>query len=198
MSVTLDFGQYCLARLLNRKANQWHTLSSLGTYHKEVGGEEGVKKCIAGICVPFKDMVKTESDSKPDFEQKPEPIVEENSNFIDLTLLSDDEEVKPTTILDDEPPYDALQTNAEAGPSTLPPVVEEDPAQRILNSNPAQLNLDFFCEDESKMTLLEILELLRKDRLMYLVRQTKCPVNSKATVSSPFARSSWTMNYESF
>ena len=198
MSVTLDFGQYCLARLLNRKANQWHTLSSLGTYHKEVGGEEGVKKCIAGICVPFKDMVKTESDLKLDFEQKSEPIVEENSNFIDLTLLSDDEEVKPTTILDDEPRYDALQTNAEAGPSTLPPIVEEDAAQRILNSNPAQLNLDFFCEDESKMTLLEILELLRKDRLMYLVRQTKCPVNSKAIVSSPFARSSWAMNHESF
>ena len=71
--------------------------------------------------------------------------------------------------------------NAEAGPSRLP-VVPADPVQVVLQSNPANMNFDFFCEDESNMSLEDILLRLSKDQLLELVKLTRCKLPSRPKV----------------
>jgi Fanconi-associated nuclease 1 len=71
--------------------------------------------------------------------------------------------------------------NAEAGPSHLP-TLPADPVQAILESNPAEMNISFFCENESNMTLEDILWRLNKDQLLGLAKSIKCKLLSKFKV----------------
>ena len=71
--------------------------------------------------------------------------------------------------------------NAEAGPSRLP-TIPVDPVNAVLESNPAEMNLGFFCEDENNMTLEDILGRLHKNQLLELVKSTRCKLPSRPKV----------------
>ena len=71
--------------------------------------------------------------------------------------------------------------NAEAGPSRLS-TVPLDPVKAVFDSNPAEMNLGFFCEDENNMTLEDILDRLHRNQLLDLVKSTRCKLPSRPKV----------------
>lgn len=153
--------RYCLARLLLLKPNHWYSLSSFEKWKKEVG-EGGIIPAMEELCQPIKSLETPEST--PVTVKKEEG---DNAGIIDLTCDSDDEDVKPN--------IKSLEAGPVAGPSKLPDEkVEEDPFQRILNANPDDLNLGYFCQDDSVMTLEELLNRLTVDQLKTLAKQNKC------------------------
>ncbi|RDB22242.1 Fanconi-associated nuclease 1 [Hypsizygus marmoreus] len=149
--------RYCLVRLILRKSDTWHTVASMEKFKKEVG-EEGLKHAIEHLCQPLRDMpLDTEISVKV-----------EEPEIIDLTLDSDYE--------DEEKP---IIENAEAGPSRLgAPVKHEEmdlkPSLDALRNPPEwDSDFEFFCEDETKMMLYEVLCKLNGDQLRQLVKHTK-------------------------
>jgi len=111
---------------------------------------------------------------------------EDGLEVIDLTFDTDDEEdVKPNVGVWKQSTFATYwATNASSSKLPPPPAAgaprfQEDPIQALLRSNPAdEIPLDFFCEDETTMSLPEILERLNKEQLMKLVRVTKCKLKS--------------------
>lgn len=179
-----DNTRYCLVRLVLRKPNQWYAISTLQNFEKEVG-EEGLQSSIADLCQPISYLT---DSSKPDdplvereFVDPDVPIKEEEDSreIIDLTWDTKEmEDRKPVDRACFPPTY---AYNAEAGPSCLP-TVPVDPVKAVLESNPAEMNLGFFCEDENNMTLEDILGRLHKDQLLQLVKLTRCKLPSKPKV----------------
>ena len=151
-----DNTRYCLVRLVLRKPNQWHAISALQSFVKEVG-EEGLESSIADLCQPINYLQAMDS-SKPD-----DPLVKREFVDPDIPFL---------------PTY---AHNAEAGPSRLP-AVPVDSVKAVLESNPAEMNLGFFCEDENNMTLEDILGRLHKNQLLELVKSTRCKLPSRPKV----------------
>lgn len=110
---------------------------------------------------------------------------EDGLEVIDLTFDTDDEDVKPNVRLLNQSTFATYWANsASSSKLPLPPAAgaprfQEDPIQALLRSNPAdEIPIDFFCEDETTMSLPEILERLNKEQLMKLVRVTKCKLKS--------------------
>lgn len=149
-----DNTRYCLVRLVLRKPNQWHTISTLANFKKEVG-EEGLQSSIADLCKSI-DCVMNSSELN-------DPLVKRE--FVD-----DEACLLPT-----------YAYNAEAGPSRLP-TVPVDPVKAVLESNSAEMNLSFFCENENNMTLEDILGRLNKNELLELVKSTRCKLPSRPKV----------------
>ena len=88
---------------------------------------------------------------------------------IDLTFDKDEEDVKPVLTETNPPVY------SETSPTqNRTPVVDLNPLQAIIQSNPGVMNLDYFCEDETTMTLEEILFKLTNPQLQELVKRMKC------------------------
>ncbi|KDR73715.1 hypothetical protein GALMADRAFT_251523 [Galerina marginata CBS 339.88] len=187
--------RYCLVRLVLRKANQWHAVSALNKYEKEIG-KEGLLSSIADLCRPIHTIVKEELPDNHSIKMEPpEPRfssindetedtrvavkVEDEPEVIDLTMDTDEEEIKPD--LASLMPNTATNCWApETSTSEQPEQV--DPIKTVLQSEKDEVNLEFFCEDETVMTLDEILWRLNKDQLMVLVKATKCklkPAQSK-------------------
>lgn len=123
---------------------------------KEVG-EEGLQSSIADLCQPINSFPVTDSSEPND------PLVKREFVDPDIAFL---------------PTY---SDNAEAGPSRLP-TVPVDPVKAVFESNPAEMNLSFFCEDENNMTLEDILERLPKNQLLGLVKSTRCKLPSRPKV----------------
>ncbi|PPQ97529.1 hypothetical protein CVT26_006532, partial [Gymnopilus dilepis] len=103
--------RYCLVRLTLRKPGQWHTVSSLEKFKKEVE-EDGLQSAIADLCKPIASLVKQEpfddshvpvkmEEVEPPTAIKTEPgpsefrvkLEESGHEIIDLTM--DEEDVKP-------------------------------------------------------------------------------------------------------
>lgn len=143
-------------RLVLRKPNQWHPISALREFEKEVG-EEGLQSSIVDLCQPINYFIDTlESVVKREFVDPDVPVkVEDDSR-------------------------EGWGYNAEAGPSRVP--VPGDPVQTVVESNPAELDLGFFCEDENNMTLEDILWRLHKDQLSELVKLTRCKLPTRPKV----------------
>ena len=180
-----DNTRYCLVRLVLRKPNQWHAISSLQKFEKEVG-EEGLHSSIADLCQPIGYLMDTSESNdslvKHEFVVTDVPVkVEEDDSceIIDLTWGTEEVEnhgsAKQRCLL----PTNAY--NAQAGPSRLP-VVPADPVKTVLHSNPAEMDLSYFCEDEGNMTLEDILWQLNKDQLLSLVKSTRCKLPSRPKV----------------
>ncbi|KIM48589.1 hypothetical protein M413DRAFT_20952 [Hebeloma cylindrosporum] len=188
--------RYCLARLVLRKPNQWYAISSLDKYKQEIG-EDGLLVAIQDLCKPFSVlMMKSEPcdtttrDPIPKTESLDQNIPmdvkkEDDLEVIDLTFDTDDEgDVKPDVGLLNQSISTFWANNASS--SKLPPQpmagaphLQEDPIQSLLRSNPAdEVPLDFFCEDETKMSLPEILDRLNKEQLTKLVKVMKCKLKS--------------------
>ncbi|KAF8163679.1 VRR-NUC domain-containing protein [Crassisporium funariophilum] len=177
--------RYCLTRLVLRKANQWHPVSALEKYKQEVG-EDGLLVSIGDLCRPIDLSIIEQGETQETLIQGPKDYVvdlkpgvlvkkeeEDCPDIIDLTGDSDDEDMKPRL-----PQVSNLwANNADAGPSQLAmSPVYEDPVETVLRSDPTEMNLGYFCEDESQMTLQEILGRLNKDQLVELAKATKCKI----------------------
>ncbi|KAG6873725.1 hypothetical protein C0992_008436, partial [Termitomyces sp. T32_za158] len=83
--------RYCLVRLLLRKTNVWHTLTSMEKYKKEVG-EDGLTRAISVLCHP----IRYEPEVKKEIKEEPEL---RGVEILDLTSDSDEEETKPNIML---------------------------------------------------------------------------------------------------
>ena len=94
----------------------------------------------------------------------------------------DDPFIKREFVDPDIPLLPTYAYNAEAGPSRLP-TVPVDPIKAVFESNPAEMNLGFFCEDEDNMTLEDILGRLQKNQLLELVKSTRCKLPSRPKVN---------------
>ncbi|KAG6908582.1 hypothetical protein DXG01_004068 [Tephrocybe rancida] len=150
--------RYCLVRLILRKTNTWHTLKSMEKFKNEVG-EDGLICAIFALCQPIED----EPEIKHEVMDEPAlPIVPE-VEIIDLTIDSDnEEETKPDV------------TNVK-NPSTKDQDIKPtlDSFRESRNSPPYKPDFSFFMEDESSMSLEEVLRKLNNDQLRDLVKETK-------------------------
>jgi len=193
----IDNARYSLARLVLRKPNQWHAISSLDKYKQEIG-EDGLLHAIQDLCKPFSVlMMKSEPCDTTTRNPIPKTEIldqnvpmdikkEDGLEVIDLTFdTDDDEDVKPNTALLNQSTFATYWANKASGsklplpPAAGAPHVQEDPIQALLRSNPAdEVPLDFFCEDETTMSLPEILERLNKEQLMKLVKVMKCTLKT--------------------
>ncbi|KAG7448357.1 uncharacterized protein BT62DRAFT_767164 [Guyanagaster necrorhizus] len=144
--------RYLLARLLCRKQNRWHSFNALHRYTSEIG-EDGIRQAIADLSAALLEP-----------SEEAEVKVEE-PEIIDLTFDEEEE--------DDREPV--------AGPSRLatPQTQNTDAVFEAVVEN---LDLTYFCKDESTMTLREILETLPADHLRALVKETR--VGPKGTKES--------------
>jgi fanconi-associated nuclease 1 len=158
-------------RLLLRKPGRWHTDASMTTFTKEVG-EEGLHRALVDLCLPFTALFKTEEmETEP--ESEPEISVKEEPEIIDLTFDYDNEEEQKWFV-----------NNTEAGPSRLDikPISETsyfdtkpglDDISNHFDLDTSDPVIDFFCRDQTAMTLHEVLNRLDTEELKDLVKSTK-------------------------
>ncbi|KAK7031303.1 hypothetical protein VNI00_013558 [Paramarasmius palmivorus] len=141
-----------LTRLLHRNTSNWHLESSMEKYKKDIG-EDGLHEGITELCSKsVEDLLKLDVKVEVD-----ETSGTDGPEVIDLTLDSDDEDVKPNL-------------NAAAGPSHLP---QAEPSNH--NPNPYR-----FCFDQKCMSLEDVLHRLPVPSLKELVKELKCkPSNHK-------------------
>ncbi|KAJ2927884.1 hypothetical protein H1R20_g9205, partial [Candolleomyces eurysporus] len=155
--------RYCLVRMLLLKPNHWYPVTAFEKWKREVG-PEGILPSMEPLCRPVTEFLSPESTPVKQEEAEPEG----QRNIIDLTLDSDDEDVKPNLAF-------LNNTVPVAGPSKQSePPDDIDPFRRVLQANPKDANLDYFCEDESVMTIEELLNRMTVDQLKALAKQNKC------------------------
>ncbi|KAF9053139.1 hypothetical protein BJ165DRAFT_1339846 [Panaeolus papilionaceus] len=167
-SLSNYYVRYCLTRLLMRKPKQWIPISSLAAFYNEI--EEFATPSLHFLCLPI-DYSVLNKDSREAQEEKGKLTKEPSTGVIDLTLdegIPSKPTVAPPRFCTPAPPQ-----NAKAGPSRLP-TEEEETLSEFLHRNIGELNLDFFCEDESAMTLDDTLNTLSKDQLMEMAQEFKC------------------------
>ena len=149
--------------MLLLKPNHWYPVSAFEKWKREVG-PDGILPSMEPLCRPVTEFLSPESTPVKQEEAEPE----EQRNVIDLTLDSDDEDVKPNLASLNNP-------GPVAGPSKQSePPDDMDPFRRVLQANPGDTNLDYFCEDESAMTIEELLNRMTVDQLKALAKQNKC------------------------
>ena len=162
----VDNARYLLIRLSLRKLNKWHRLSSL-KYHSEMGDTDCITSAIRELSWNAEEQARIDAKSK---EMKMEKEIE----IIDLTLDEDD---------DDGPipphfPVDNLQPEASTSSAVL---VDSQPTPTVVLD--AEFNRELgttFADDESKMSLQELLGCLTTAELRDLARQ----VNLEKTKSN--------------
>ncbi|KAF9532855.1 VRR-NUC domain-containing protein [Crepidotus variabilis] len=169
--------RYCLIKLLLRKANQWHPVSALKAYEKEVTAE-GLKIAIEDLCQANVGnqhrSVKTEDieiQSKVQLTVKAEDIIADLSMTVGEDVKPSITEIDPTSRYSTA--LESIWSN-RAGPSS------QDPIYAVLQTDPAVANLSFFCEGESVMSTREILGRLNKGHLVSLAKEMKCKHKSSA------------------
>ncbi|KAK0211331.1 hypothetical protein DFS33DRAFT_1252122 [Desarmillaria ectypa] len=146
--------RYLLARLLCRKQNRWHSFNALHRYTSEIG-EEGIRQAIADLSA----VLERSEEVK---------VKVEETEIIDLTIDEEEEE--------DHRPV------AEPSRLTTPPQTQSKDV--VFEAVIEDLDLSFFCKDESTMTLHEILETLPADQLRALAKETR--VSPKGTKKENF------------
>lgn len=179
----LDSGRYCLARLLLLKPNHWYPVNNFTKWTREVG-EDGLSHGMEEICRPVKELLlrTTKQIKQEHIEEDLKPNAEEHKmDVIDLTASDDEEDKKPDIrVLEAQTPG--------AGPSRLvtPPLVEEgedeDTFQRILDYNPKDADLSYLCQDDTTMTIEELLNRMTVEQLKQLTKQNKCSPGFKPKV----------------
>ena len=130
------------------------------SYTKEVG-KEGLTRAMEDLSRPVDEILNPKT-MKDNIE-----IKEEGPEIIDLTFMSDDEEAKPITGNPEAGPSNLAQSNIAGSPELG---TDNSPKLEGLEWEP---NFDFFCEDDTNMTLEEVLGKLSGDQLRDLVRQTR-------------------------
>jgi Fanconi-associated nuclease 1 len=151
----LDEARYLLVRLCLRKEEKWHRLDQL-KYQREIGDPAKIKQAIRQLC----------DDGEVHEVTSEQEVKREETEIIDLTL--DDEDEEP-------------QTNSTAAP-VLTSKVEEQPERADLSQTSSSDILDpgplALAEDETKMTIRELLECLNADELKKFAKQMKLKLTS--------------------
>jgi Fanconi-associated nuclease 1 len=154
LTFSADNARYLLVRLSLRKRDKWHRLSSLN-YHSEMGDDKHIVSAIhelTGTPEPInKEPTRTGAGTT------------ETRVVIDLTLDDDDSD----SPVPREPQTDSPNTGTESHP-TIDLSIDDD----LLNDPPDD-DLTDLAIDESKMSLLELLECLTVDELKNLARRLK-------------------------
>ncbi|KAJ2913276.1 hypothetical protein MD484_g7127, partial [Candolleomyces efflorescens] len=170
--------RYCLVRMLLLKPHHWYPVSALEKWTREVG-PDGLLPSMEPLCRPVTEFLSPESTPVKQEEVDPKA----QANVIDLTMDSDDDDVKPTLA-------SLNHAGPIAGPSKHSDRLEDmDPFRRVLRANPGDVNLDFFCEDESVMTIEELLNRMTVDQLKRLAKQNKCSPSARKSKKSDFVES---------
>ncbi|KAG5644053.1 hypothetical protein DXG03_009205 [Asterophora parasitica] len=159
--------RYCFVRLVLRKTNAWHALTSMEKFKKEIG-EDGLQPAIEALCSPISQLGVKDEVKDEDIMGE---ITMSKVEIIDLTGdLDDKDEVKPTL--------------EESGTSRLDEKSVQPSLHAFLSSNPFPHapNFDFFLEDESAMGLEEALDRLNNDQLKDLMKQTRA---GRANMNKP-------------
>lgn len=177
-----------------RKPKQWIPISSLAAFYNEI--EEFATPSLHFLCLPI-DYSVLNKDSREAQEEKLEAVFQElvgqikavnegkltkepSTGVIDLTLdegIPSKPTVAPPRFCAPAPPQ-----NAKAGPSRRPTKEEEETLAEFLHRDIGELNLDFFCEDESAMTLDDTLNTLSKDQLVEMAQEFKCKLGKAPKV----------------
>jgi Fanconi-associated nuclease 1 len=175
-TICIDNARYCLIRLILRKPDQWHALSSLGGYKKEVG-EVGLIRAITDLCRPWHEVMNGAREELG--ADAASGVQNEVQQAVGLVSDSSFEEVGASM---------CQNNNAEAGPSNAStrssptlsdsdfPVVDQSFQEDLL-----EIQLGSFCYDESTMDITELLNRLSVKQLKELVKETKSKP-SKSTV----------------
>ncbi|KAJ7072693.1 VRR-NUC domain-containing protein [Mycena amicta] len=147
--------RYVLIRLVLRK-KAWYRLSDVRKYTMEVG-EKALREAFEKLSQPLElqdEYMHAESERPP-----PAALQPSEREIIDLTIDSDDEDIKPPV----------------AGPSRL------EPAAPV--SNPTddsdEICMDYFGRDENHMGLLDGLRLLNMDELKAIAKVLKIQSTNK-------------------
>ncbi|KJA24271.1 hypothetical protein HYPSUDRAFT_200765 [Hypholoma sublateritium FD-334 SS-4] len=161
--------RYCLVRLVLRKANAWHPITSLSSFEKRLTKDE-ILGALSELCKPTVSLFNEETPVSIKEEDKVLEVKKElGLEVIDLTLDKDEEDVKPMLTETSPPVYSETSFTQDHASAT-----DMNPLQAIIHSNPGIMNLDYFCQDETTMTLEEILFKLTNPQLQELVKRMKC------------------------
>jgi|ERR1700722_6316048 len=182
---TIDNARYLLIRLSLRKFNKWHRLSSL-KYQSEMGDTD----CISAAIHELSSDGNTEAGKK---------MVEEAEKVVVDLTLDDDDEAIPLLFATDSPRVMMQGMGSEqlkAGPSRRPmsagprvtlanhsPFNSPDTLAIEHNSDP-EADLTAFADDESKMSLYELLNSLTTDELKCQARQIKIKATQDVSQTS--------------
>lgn len=190
----LDNARYCLVRLVLRKADQWHPLSALTNYEKELG-PDCVEPAISDLCQPIEQilnqsyedtlakMEENENALPINTEKLPEKMAD-GHEIIDLTMDSDEEDVKPVIV--SSSPEVSLMNNPREEAGILREMTNEERLQALLQPPEDERILDCFCEDETCMSTNEILGRLAIPQLKELGKRMRCKFKTGSKVYVKF------------
>ncbi|KAK2466642.1 hypothetical protein APHAL10511_000900 [Amanita phalloides] len=137
--------RYCLVRLVLRKPDQWHALSSLESYKKEVG-EVGLVRAITDLCRPWYEIMNgtgEELDVNADSGMRSE---------VKELIIGPDEDIKISI---------SQSYDEEAGPSNTSArsssTLSDSDFLILSQENLQEVRLDSFCFDESTMNMTDFL-----------------------------------------
>lgn len=144
-----DEARYLLIRLCLRKQDKWHRIDQL-KYQQEIGDPASVTKAIKELC----------DDGHTN--EEPEEVKREETEIIDLTLDDDEEDEQMSCIM--------------SAPVVMPTTGQE-PQDTGLSQTPSFDIVDTgqlaLAEDETRMTIHELLECLNADELKKFAKQMK-------------------------
>lgn len=148
--------QYLLIRLCLRKEDKWHRISDL-KYEKQIGGGDGIRKAIDDLCSPAASNETENQAQAPEVHQEPpQDVKQEEPEIIDLSIDEDN------------------NAKEEEIPIPLPPS----------SSQPAEILA--FAEDDSVMTIKDLLGCLNLDELKDIAKQFKVKMKGPPNVSPSF------------
>jgi fanconi-associated nuclease 1 len=174
----IDNARYLLIRLSLRKLNKWHRLSSL-RYHSEMGDTDCITSAIRELSWNAEEQARMDAKSKE---------METEKEIIDLTLDEDDDDT-PIPILNHFP-VNNMQPVASTSSAVL-----IDTRMTVAGPTPTSvLDCEFngelgtkFADDESKMSLQELLGCLTTPELRDLARQVNlAKIKSSLNVCTGF------------
>jgi Fanconi-associated nuclease 1 len=165
-----DNARYCLIRLVLRKPDQWHALSSLGSYKKEVG-EVGLIRAITDLCKPWAEVMNRAKDVKEEMDVGDVDLRKDVKGVIDLTF-DEDEDVKIPPIHVDVSSTTSTTRHSSRSSSTLSSSDFPENGS-ICEDDFPEVPLDSFCYDENSMDATELLGRLSVKQLKDLIKATK-------------------------
>ncbi|KAL0574476.1 hypothetical protein V5O48_007490 [Marasmius crinis-equi] len=159
-----DPSRYTLTRLLQRNPGQWHPLTSMEKFKKELYKPDALLKSAEVLCSQSAmDLLSLACDDQPSTDEEameegdiliqPTSTKTQQPDVIDLTLDSDDEQDTKTS-------------------------------SQIMIQCASSADTFFFCDDDTKMTLEEALARLSAEHLQTLAKDFKCykPKSTKDAV----------------
>ncbi|KAJ8085107.1 hypothetical protein PM082_003891 [Marasmius tenuissimus] len=152
--------RYTLTRLLQRNPGQWHPLTSMEKFRKEISELDGLVKSVESLCTQSATHLLSLADKSPTQTQSSQQSVQSQVTPVEvITVHSSQPEIIDLTMDSDD---------EGLAPINLPPSASTEP------NNDSTITEFFFCDDDSKMTLDEALRRLSVEHLQALAKDFKC------------------------